>query len=170
MKTFASTCLAAALALTVAGCGPAPTAPAPDTHDADVKALNDIEEQWNQEYAAKDLGKIIAHYADDAVLITPGAPAVKGKDGIQKAMQQFTSDPAMSLKFKPSKIDVSKSGDLGYTEGSYTMTVTDPATHKMITDLGSYVTTYRKQADGSWKAVADIACSSTPPPAPPKHK
>jgi ketosteroid isomerase-like protein len=28
------------------------------------------------------------------------------------------------------------------------------------------VTTYRKQADGSWKAVADIATSEVPPPMP----
>jgi hypothetical protein len=50
------------------------------------------------------------------------------------------------------------------------LTVTDPATHKPITDHGNYVTTFRKQADGSWKAAADIASSAVPPMPPPKKK
>ena len=55
---------------------------------------------------------------------------------------------------------------MGYTQGAYVLTVTDPSTHKVINDHGSYVTTYRKQTDGSWKAVADIATSDVPPAAP----
>ncbi len=43
------------------------------------------------------------------------------------------------------------------------MTMTNPATKQPLSDHGSYVTTYAKQADGSWKAVADIATSEVPP-------
>ena len=68
-------------------------------------------------------------------------------------------------------VQVSKSGDLAFTQGAYQMTMTDPASKQTIHDHGSYVTTYAKQADGSWKAVADIASSETPPavPAPASH-
>ena len=78
----------------------------------------------------------------------------------------------MSLTFQASKVDVAKSGELGYTQGSYKMTVTDPVTHKVVNDHGSYVTAYRKQAEGSWKAVSDIATSEVPPAPPAKtsHK
>jgi hypothetical protein len=48
------------------------------------------------------------------------------------------------------------------------MAMTDPQTRQVINDHGSYVTTYRKQPDGTWKAVADIATSEVPPPASPK--
>jgi hypothetical protein len=47
------------------------------------------------------------------------------------------------------------------------MTVTDPNTKQLINDHGTYVTTWRKQPDGTWKAVADIVTSEVPPPAPP---
>ena len=57
-----------------------------------------------------------------------------------------------------------------YSAGTYEMTATDSATHKVINDHGSYVTTYRKQADGSWRAVADIATSAVPPTPPAKKK
>ena len=98
-----------------------------------------------------------AFYADDAVLMAPGMEAIHGKDAIHAALKQMMADPAVSLTFESSKVDVAKSGDLGYSEGSYKMTMTDPATHKVMNDHGSYVTTFRKQADGSWKAEADIA-------------
>jgi len=171
MKAFVTLCGMAILALGMTACNQSPPA-APDTHDADVKAISDIETQWNKDYVAKAADKIAAYYADDAVLMVPGGPSSNGKDAIRAAMKQMLSDPAMSLTFQASKVDVAKSGDLGYTQGSYKLTVTDPTTHKVINDHGSYVTTYRKQADGSWKAVADIATSEVPPAPPAKasHK
>jgi uncharacterized protein (TIGR02246 family) len=159
---IAAFCGLTVLALLLAGCSSTP----PDTREADAKALKDLEAQWNREYASKDAAKVAAHYADDAVLMSPGMPASSGKDAISKTLMEMVSDPALSLKFQSSKVEVSKSGDLGYTQGSYTLTMTDPASKKVISDHGSYVTTYRKQADGSWKAVADIASSEVPPPAP----
>jgi uncharacterized protein (TIGR02246 family) len=136
-------------------------------HDADVKAIQDSEAQWNQDYAAKDNDKIVAHYADDAILMVSGTPSSSGKDAIRTALEEMVADPALSLKFRATKVEVAKSGDVAYTQGTYIMTVTDPKTKQVINDHGSYVTTYRKQPDGTWKAVADIATSEVPPPAPP---
>ena len=160
MKPLLTLCFATAIALTAVGCDT-------DTHDADVKAIQANEVQWNQDWLAKDSNKIMAHYADDSILIVPGGPAVNGKDAIGKSVAGMLTDPALSLKFQAAKTDVAKSGDLAYTQGSYTLTLTDPQTKQVINDHGNYVTTYRKQPDGSWKAVADIATSDVPPPAPP---
>ena len=164
MKALTTLFCTAAFACAIAGCNSGNMAPAapPDTHDADVKAISDSEAQWNQEWAAKDVDKVAAHYADDAVVMTPGAPATKGAAAIRSELQEMMKDPGFALKFHASMVDVSKSGELGYTQGSYEMTMSDPKTHKPMTDHGSYVTTYRKQADGSWKAVADIATSEVP--------
>ena len=147
-------------ALCLAGCGQT------DTRQMDIQALKDSESRWNQEYAAKDTEKIVAHYADNAILMAPGMPSSSGIDAIRKLLTGMVADPALSLKFQAARVEVSKSGDLGYTQGSYEMTMTDPASKQVIHDHGSYVTTYSKQADGSWKAVADIATSEVPTPAP----
>jgi len=170
MKSLALLCATAAIALAVTACNQAPpaaTAP-PDTHDADVKALNDVEVKANSDWAAKNANGLLAFYADDAVLMTPGGEPAKGKDAIKAGLTPMLADKALSLTFKANKVDVAKSGDLGYTQGDYQMTMTDPATHKVVNDHGTYVTTYRKQTDGSWKAVADIATSGAPS-TPPKH-
>ena len=109
-------------------------------------------------------------YADDAVLIVTGMEALQGKDAIRTSLKGMLADPAISLSFKSSKADVAKSGDLGYTEGSYQLTVTDQATHKPVHDHGNYVTTFHKQGDGAWKAVVDSASSAVPPAMPATKK
>ena len=131
---------------------------------ADVQALKDTEARWNREFAAKDLEKLVSHYADNAVLMATGMPSSSGRDQIRKTVKEMVDDPALALKFQASRVEVSSSGDLGFTQGSYQLTMTDPASKQVIHDHGSYVTTYRKQPDGSWKAIADIASSDVPPP------
>lgn len=169
MKAFAALCGTAVIVFSIAACNQPPAAP-PDTHDAEVKAISDTETQWVKEWAAKDVDKIAATYADDAVVMTPGMDAVHGKDAIHAMLKQMTADPALSLTFQATKVEVAKSGDIGYTQGSYKMAMTNPTTKKVMEDHGSYVTTYHKQADGSWKAVADIATSEVPPMPAPKKK
>lgn len=134
----------------------------PDTHDTDVKTIKTIEIQWNQDYVAKDADKLAAHYTQDAVLMAPEMAAISGKDAIRTSLQQMVADPALSLTFQPTTVQVAKSGDLAYTQGTYSITMTDPHTKKVVNGHGSYVTVYRKQADGTWKAASDIATSDAP--------
>jgi len=156
---------AAAFALTVifAGCQQAPPPPAPDTHDADVKAIRDVETAWAQAFAAKDLDKVMAFYADDATVFFADAPVIKGTAAIKAALKPALEDKNFSFTSAPDKVDVAKSGDLGYSQGAYTATFTDPKTKKVLMGKGKSVTVYRKQADGSWKVVADIGNEDAPP-------
>jgi uncharacterized protein (TIGR02246 family) len=133
--------------------------------DAEAKAIQADEAQWVQDFASKDVEKIVSHYADDATFIVPGMPPISGKDAIRNFDKQMVSDPTLSLKFQSSKVEVANSGDLAYTQGSYTMSMTDPQTHQPINDSGSYVTTWRRRPGASWKAVSDIITSNMPPPA-----
>jgi uncharacterized protein (TIGR02246 family) len=137
-------------------------APQAKGRSADVQAIKNTEEQWNKEFQSKDVDALCARYADDAALMAPGMPAAMGKDAIRAALKQMVADPAFVLTFQARRVEVSKSGDIGFSEGSYKMTMTDPATKKSIRDKGSYVTVYRKQSDGTWKAVSDIATSELP--------
>ena len=110
----------------------------------------------NKDFTAKDVEKVVAHYADEASLEFPDMPILKTKDDIRKALKSFVDDPNFSVTFEGDKVDVSKGGDLAYVQGHYTLTGTDEKTKKKVTEKGKYVTVYKKQADGSWKAVQDI--------------
>jgi uncharacterized protein (TIGR02246 family) len=152
--------------LLMTGCGETPVA-APDTREADAKAIRDNEEAWNKDFESKDAAKLVAHYTDDATLMTPGMPPAIGKAAIEKGFEEMVADPALSLKFQARRVEVSRTSDMAYTEGSFTMVMTNPMTKKPENAKGSYVTVYKKQADGSWKAVSDIATSETPMEPPP---
>jgi uncharacterized protein (TIGR02246 family) len=162
-------CAAAfALAVILAGCNQAPPPPAPDTHDADVKAIRDAETAGAQALNAKDVDKFAACYADDASSFPSGAPVINGmaaiKAKITAALKPLLEDKNFSFTSNaPDKVDVAKSGDLGYTQGAWTATFTDPKSKKVLTLKEKYVHVYKKQADGSWKIVADIGNEDAPP-------
>jgi uncharacterized protein (TIGR02246 family) len=158
MRTLSISACAALVALSLA-CTTAP----PDTHDADIKAVKDTEAQWVKDANTKEVEKFAGHYTDDASVLLPGAPVINGKDAIRGALKPMLADPNFSLNFESQKADAAKSGDIVYTVGTYTMTESDPKDpKKTITDKGKYVTVFKKQADGSWKAVADMLNSSLP--------
>lgn len=143
-------------ALALAGCTETAATTPPDTRAADTKAINDDQAAWNKDFASKDVEKIVSHYAEDAKLEFPDMPVLKTKDDIRKAMKPFLEDPNFSVSFEGDKMEVATSGDLAYVQGHYTLTSTDAKTKKKVTEKGKYVTVYKKQADGSWKAVQDI--------------
>jgi len=148
--------------LLLAGCNNAPPAPAVDLVAEQAK-LHDIESAWAKEAAAKDLDKSVSHYADDAVLIMGGAPPSKGKEAIRAAWKSLLDDPNFKIDFSSDRVEISAGGDLATTKGSYTLTLTNPKTKKPVNDKGSYLTVYKKQADGGWKAVEDMTSSEVAP-------
>lgn len=161
-----NTSLAGCLALAViaSGCSNAP-APAPDARAADVQAVKDLEVAWAKDAATKDPDKWASYFAEDGSGLYPGAATLNGKAAVKAAMAQVMADPNFSLSFQSTRAMASKGGDMVYSQGTYTMTMTDPKTKKPITDKGKYLTVYTKQADGSWKAIADTFNSDSPMPA-----
>jgi conserved hypothetical protein len=148
-------------------CNQAPPTPAPppDTHDADVQAIKDTETAWAKSAAAKDADKFASFYTDDGSLLLQDMPAVTGKEAIAKTTKDMMADPNFSLTFQGSRFDIAKSGDLGFSQGSYTMIMTNPKSKKAVTDKGKYLTVFKKQTDGTWKAVEDMVSSDGAAPA-----
>lgn len=145
------------------GCAPAQPPAAPDTRAADEQAIRDGEAAWVKDFDAKDVEKVAAHYADDGTSMISEMTLMKGKDAIRAGLKEEFSDPNASLDFHPDKIEISKSGDMAYSQGKYAFTSTDPKTKKRVIEHGGYVEVYKKQADGSWKVAQDIASREAPP-------
>jgi uncharacterized protein (TIGR02246 family) len=149
--------------LTIA-CATAPSTPPPppDTRAADVQAVNDVEAAWSKDANTKDADKWASYFTDDGSGLYPGAPTLNGKAAIKAAMVPMVADPNFALSFAPTRTIASKGGDMVYSEGTYSMTVSNPKTKKPMTDKGKYLTVFMKQADGSWKAVSDTFNSDKP--------
>ena len=134
----------------------------PDTRIADTKAISDSEAAWAADWKAQDLEKILGYYTDDAIVMEPGMPAMKGKDAIRTGWKQSLNDKNFALTFTTANVEVSKGGDLACSYGTFTATLTDAKTRKPVKETGKYVTVYRKTADGSWKAILDINNADAP--------
>lgn len=134
---------------------------APDTRAADETALRNADEQWSKAAGAKDLDKTVSYYSDDAILMPPNRPLATGKEPIRAIWKAMIGAPGFSGGWKPTKVEVARSADLAYVSGSYEFTEND-VSGKPVTDKGKYLVVWKKQADGSWKCVADMFNSDLP--------
>jgi ketosteroid isomerase-like protein len=138
---------------------------APDTRQADIQAVKDVEVAWAKDAALKDPVRFASYYsAMDAVGLFPNSSPVTGRDDLQGVLATMMADPNFGLSFQGTRADASRGGDLVYTVGTYSLTMSDPKNKKPVTDHGKYMTVYKRQADGTWKAVADSINSDLPAP------
>lgn len=144
--------LALAICTPLAACNSAPKA---DTA-AGVAAVKQVEAGMLAAYKAHDAAKVASFYTADADIMVPFDAVVHGS-GVAASTAGDFKDPAFSIDFTNTRTEVSAGGDMAFTHGTFHATYTNPATHKPDTMAGSYVTVFRKQADGSWKAVQDIS-------------
>ena len=105
---------------------------------------------------ARDSAKVASYYAPDAVLATPGRPAVRGGEAVSKSIRNDIADPNLKISVSNEKTEVAGSGDLAYRRGTFKITFTNPQTKQAENGAGTYLTVFRKQADGSWKVVEDF--------------
>jgi ketosteroid isomerase-like protein len=160
MRTASLLLVAAALGL--AACKPAPEKAAKVDVAAEEQAIRAKETAWMDAYNKHDGKALAAQYEDDASLASNGAALMTDSVGRSLFLDTMAKDPALKVDFASDRVIVAGSGELASSRGHYTMTYTDPATKKPKTESGSYLTVYRKAADGSWQAVEDF---TTPGPA-----
>jgi len=149
------------LTLLVPGC----TQQRPDTRAADERAIREADSAWSAASGAKDLDRYLSYFAPDASIFPPNAPIIAGLESIRKAVAQYFATTG-HMSSRTAKVEVSRGGDLGYASGTYEFTFND-AKGQPVTDRGKYLTVWKKQSDGKWKAVVDMYNSDlpiTPPP------
>ncbi len=89
----------------------------------------------------------IEYIADEGVLLRPDHMPIVGADAIEFLSQ--ADDSSSVLTWEPAGGDIASAGDLGYTYGTYNLQLPD------TTFAGTYVSIWKKQADGKWKFVLD---------------
>lgn len=150
--------LASALMLTVAACQqPAAKTDEPAKVDtaaaaADIKAMEDAQ---IAAINGKDAAKATAAYGENAAFIGDDGKLVSGSAAIAEIFAGFLPDPALKIDYQPGQKTFSDDGSMAYATATYSETITDPATKKVVTLTGTNLSVWKRQADGSWKLVAD---------------
>ena len=132
-----------------------------DTRAADEAALRKLDDEWSKAVGSRDVEKTLSYYTDDAVAMLPNIPTLTGKEPIRSLWKNMLDSSSFGGGWKPTKIEVARSGDLAYVSRTYEFTEKDDS-GKPITDKGKYLEVWRKQIDGSWKCVAGMFNSDLP--------
>ena len=119
-------------------------------------AVNRTAQEILDALKAKDSAKVNAYYTPDAVIATAGRLAAKDGRAVSKAIRDDIADPNFKMSLSNEKTEVAGSGDLAYRRGAFKITSTNPQTKQAENGAGTYLTVFRKQADGSWKVVEDF--------------
>lgn len=134
----------------------------------EATALLAVDARFAAEVSSKGFAAFDSFFTDDAVYLPTFAPMLEGRQAILESFQPLIKDPNVRLNWTPLRAEVAKSGDLGWTTGSYEFSVTNAAGRTM-TRRGKYVTIWRKETNGQWKAVLDGGSPDAPPDPPPAH-
>ena len=129
------------------------------TYSPGVIQLMELEGRFGED-VAKIGGKAFATwFAEDAVTLANGKPAVLGRGAV--AAQANWDPKDYSLTWAPQGAQMSASNDMGFTWGHYTGRSRDAHGSAIVTN-GRYITIWKKIADGSWKVAMDASSEDAP--------
>ncbi|RYY49167.1 MAG: hypothetical protein EOO06_08010 [Chitinophagaceae bacterium] len=136
------------LGLWAAGCNEPAKKP---VNNVDEKiSLMKTDQAFSEMSVAKGMKQAFIEYIDsNGVLLRPGHLPIVGANAIDFLIQQ--NDTGYTLNWQPQNAVVSQSADMGYTYGVFAL---EPTTVDTII-YGTYVSIWKKQADGKWKFVLD---------------
>ena len=148
-------------ALLLAACQPkTATVDTPVDLARDADAIRGAEADRMEEMNDRDLDHAAAHFAPAASVAWPGAEPIRGTAQIRSTLARTFQDPAFAVDFRPDRITVAKDGDIAWATGGYSVTRTDPATHKPVVTKGPFVETFVKK-DGRWLIAAGVSSAAS---------
>lgn len=107
------------------------------------------EQAFAKTMADRNLAAFTSFLSDEAVFIG-GAGATRGPQEITAAWKRFFDGPQPPFSWQPETVEVLASGTLALSSGP----VLDPKG----TRIGTFNSTWRREADGIWRIVFDKGC------------
>lgn len=124
-----------------------------------VILLMELEGRFAKAVAAGGGKAFASWFADDAVTLNNGRPAVLGHTAI--AAQAQWDPKTYQLTWAPEGAQMGPSNDMGFTWGHYEGRSKDKHGQPVVIS-GRYFTVWKKVADGSWKVALDASADEPP--------
>lgn len=153
-----TTFLLLAIAITTfsfTGCGQKPS----KNKSATVEELGQMNRDFAKALTAHDAVAAANLYAEDASLLPPNEPIVKGRENIQKYWQAGIDAGIVGASVQT--IDAKSDGDLGYEIGRFEMQIKD-STGNIIVEKGKFTEILKRNADGKWMSIYGMWSTDEP--------
>ncbi len=112
--------------------------------------MMDADRAFSKMSMEKGMKTAFLEYIDsNGVLLRPNQLPIVGADAIDYLIQ--INDSSFTMQWQPKGGAIAQSGELGYTYGLYAV----KPSGKDTALYGTYISIWKKQADGSWKFVLD---------------
>ena len=144
--------LASAAMLAIAGC--ATTGSAAAEADAFRAAVDDTFRMWADSSTNPNADLFGSLWDVNAVKMAAGAEPKLGQATIRAARQKKT-DTTIYDKFEVKIDEYQLAGEFGWAKGVYTIVTRPRAGGAPLTDVGTFLTVFKRQPDGSWKVYRD---------------
>ncbi len=102
-----------------------------------------------------DIDRILSYWTDDAVVLPPDLPAVRGKEALREYVLGSLQIPGFNITWSSDDAAFSPDGNLAYLFSNNAVTVNDPDGNPIKIE-GRAITVWRKESDGEWRCVVDI--------------
>jgi len=133
---------------------------------AEAQKLLRRDAEWSNSTTGADHEKILSYWTDDAMVIEPGQPIYEGKAAIRAFVEASLKIPGFSIHWVSEKPVFSPDGKMAYMRGVDMMTVPGPD-GKLMQVHTRGISIWRRDPDGEWRCVVDIANDAPPAPAKP---
>lgn len=118
-----------------------------------ARQVREAETAFAQTMADRDHQAFQSFLAEGAVFVS-GGRALRGRDAISQGWKPFYEGEEAPFSWRAETVEVVGSGDLALSTGP----VSDPAGVR----IGTYISTWQRQDDGSWKVILDGGCPPCP--------
>ena len=122
-------------------------------HECIVAAYKDFEEA----YLRGDAEALSQMYTDDAEVLAPEAPIIKGREAIRDAWKGFVGTGGNQVRVEVR--EVQENGDWAYDIGRFVATAADGR----CLNAGKYLVIWKRDEIGHWKIHRDIMNWDVPP-------
>jgi len=124
--------------------------------DRERHRLLDRDAEWAAlSSAGQEVERILSFWTDDAVVIPPGMPIVRGKGALREYVNAALAIPGFHITWTSSAASLSPDGQFAWLLSANAVTMPGPA-GKMVTTRGRAVTLWRRDQDGEWRCAVDI--------------
>ena len=126
---------------------------------AETAIIRELIEIGSTAEGRKDVEAVLDLYWNDSVLLPAGRDALNGKEAIRSGYKRLFQLPITAVTSDSTLVKVSKSGDLAYSWGNFTVELVGP--NGPETSSSKYLSVWEKR-EGEWKVIANMVNSNSP--------